>query len=72
MSIIDFRHTRKRAFVRGLVKGLAAPLMLYGRFRMPEMQHVDFPEISDRSVDAKNISSYFTGSLKKISLDDNR
>lgn len=29
MFLIDFNHSRKKAFVHGFVKGLAAPVMLF-------------------------------------------
>ena len=41
-AIIDLKQTKRQAFARGVVKGLAAPLMLYSNFTLP-------PEVQEKS-----------------------
>ena len=38
MFIIDFNSDRKRAFLHGLVKGLAAPVCLYHGEALPQVK----------------------------------
>ena len=54
MTLIDFTSDRKTAFRNGFVKGLAAPVMLFGLFTMPDIQQVD-PVDLNRIAPPKNI-----------------
>lgn len=36
MPLIDLKSTRRKAFARGLWRGLAAPLMIYSVHEIPE------------------------------------
>lgn len=50
MVIIDFKDTKKQAFMRGFSKGMAAPLMLFDNFNAPqllEVKEISVPSISD-------------------------
>lgn len=40
MSIINFSDTPVKAFYNGFLKGLSAPIMLFGRFNMPELTEI--------------------------------
>ena len=50
MVIIDFSNSSKQAFKHGFLKGLAAPVMLFGNFNAPpllEIKQISFPNITD-------------------------
>lgn len=40
MFTLNFSHSRRKAFAHGLVKGLAAPYMLYHREEAPGLPYV--------------------------------
>lgn len=51
MLIIDFTSSRKKAFRHGFVKGMAAPLMVFGSFSapaLPQIEPVRVPNTSPR------------------------
>lgn len=50
MIIIDFNTSWKKAFKHGLSKGLAAPFMIYGHFKAPEIKRVNLIQLPDVSV----------------------
>lgn len=41
MLIVDFKLGARNSFVRGFLKGLGAPFLLYGKFTTPELRPVD-------------------------------
>jgi hypothetical protein len=40
MILIDFYASPAKSFLHGFMKGLAAPLVLFGRFQAPELPEV--------------------------------
>jgi hypothetical protein len=47
--IVNLKDTKKAAFIRGFWKGMAAPLMLYGTFDLPEqLKNRSFQELPKR------------------------
>jgi len=52
--LLDFSHNNSEAFVRGFIKGLAAPILLFGMFPAPPMMNAPF--ISLDSVTKKSIN----------------
>ena len=53
-AIINLKHSKRQAFARGVVKGLAGPLMLYSNFTLPpEVQEKPrFEPLPDRKSDS--------------------
>ena len=56
--IVNFNRTAKAAFSNALVKGMAAPLMIFGKF---ELDKQPFPEMIDvdKAVTRKSIADDF-------------
>lgn len=50
-KLLDFSDTNHQAFSHGFFKGLAAPVMLFGQFDLPETQKIE--KITVPSIDAK-------------------
>ncbi len=47
--LLKLSHTRKQAFRHGFLKGLRAPILLFGEFRLdPTIQNYDFKPLPDR------------------------
>ena len=49
MSLIYLSDTPKESFTRGFTKGLAAPLMLFGRFNTPDLPRAEPVSVVIRS-----------------------
>lgn len=53
MIILDFSNTSKQAFKHGFMKGLSAPVMLFGQFTVPplrEIKPITPPSINDEQA----------------------
>lgn len=59
MAIINFTSSKTAAFKKGFLKGLAAPYMLYGSFRMPKTLEIKSVKATSLKTDLKNISKDF-------------
>jgi hypothetical protein len=65
MLIVNFSTTPKQAFTHGFIKGLAAPIILFGNYTaptLPEIKWIALPsESPDQSLakDWKNIGTDF-------------
>lgn len=66
MVVIDFKDTKKQAFIKGFYKGIAAPLMLFGSFTAPPLPEVK-PIIPPHQGDEQALN----GDWKTIGLDFN-
>lgn len=49
MSLLDFNDTPKQAFVNGFMKGLGAPLMLFGTYNAPALAPLQMIPLSKTS-----------------------
>lgn len=54
MLLIDFTQDKGEAFLHGLMKGLAAPVMLFGVFSVPEAPQVDLINLNEL-IPSKNL-----------------
>ncbi|MDO5675294.1 MAG: hypothetical protein Q4G66_10330 [bacterium] len=54
MTLIDFTKDREKAFRHGFMKGLAAPVMLFGVFSTPEIPQVEPIDLNEL-IPPKNI-----------------
>jgi hypothetical protein len=45
MMLIDFKDNKYTAFKKAFMKGMAAPVMLFGAFEMPECDQVPLIDI---------------------------
>jgi hypothetical protein len=69
MLIINFSNTPKQAFAHGFIKGLAAPMILFGNYTappLPEINWISLPSDSpDQSLanDWKNIGTDFKNAI---------
>ena len=50
-KLLDFSDTNRQAFSHGFFKGLAAPVMLFGQFDLPDTQKIE--KITVSPIDAK-------------------
>lgn len=50
MQLLDFKITEKQSFARGFMKGLGAPVALFGTFHAPVMPEII--QIKCESIDA--------------------
>jgi len=64
MVIIDFSNTPKQAFKSGFIKGLSAPIMLFGRFNAPNL-----PKINTISLPTINTEQALSNDWKVIGND---
>lgn len=71
MVIIDFKATKKQAFMRGFSKGMAAPVMLFGGFiapSLPEVRQIIRPSVNDADAlegDWSKIGTDFNNVIKR-------
>lgn len=54
---MDFSHTKREAFVNGLMKGLTAPSMLFGQHEMPKLQEVRTVCVPTSLSDSEELAS---------------
>jgi len=64
MLIIDIHSTPRQAFANGVLKGLGAPLMLYGVFHSPVLTDIKPINLAERSD-----SDALAGDWRKVGLD---
>lgn len=67
MLLINFSETPKKAFARGFIKGLAAPMVLFGNYPAPSLPELKWVTIPKESTDQMLINDWI-----KIGNDINR
>jgi hypothetical protein len=67
MLLIDFSETPKKAFARGFIKGLAAPMVLFGNYHAPILTDIKWVTPPKESTDQALVNDWI-----KIGGDINR
>ena len=69
-TVINYKDNKRQAFVRGFLKGLAAPLMLYATSRFPSELNVSYQELPEPTREQKSDWVRVGDALRKAAADD--
>lgn len=60
MILIDFKKTARHTFKNGILKGMAAPVLMFGSFQIQKLPNVRKVEINSRNVNQSLSSDWNT------------
>lgn len=68
MLLIDFSETPKKAFARGFLKGLAAPMVLFSNYHAPSLPDIKWVTLPKESTDQTLINDWIKigGDINKV------
>lgn len=69
-TVINYKDSKRQAFVRGFLKGLAAPLMLYATSRFPSELQVSYQELPESARQQDSDWVRVGDALRKAAADD--
>lgn len=59
MILINFKKTAKQSFANGVLKGMAAPVMLFGSFTAQKLPQVSKIEIKSNNINQSLASDWY-------------
>lgn len=70
MLLINFKNTAKQSFVNGLLKGMAAPVVLYGTYTVEKLPHVKKIVLTKKSIHQSLASDWYAvrSNVKKAAV----